>query len=474
MIIVLLLILPLLASLTLFTGKLGKYNRNFALVSSMVIFLISVVVGYAFAFADNKLLSLDLDLEKLLDIQIILKVDAISMIMIMLTSLLVPIIVTSTSRKENRSHNFYALILLMEMALIGVFTASEMILFYIFWELALIPVFFITAIWGGDNKKKITVKFLIYTLVGSFAMLIAILYLYTLTPAPHSFSFETFYQLNLPYSIQVPVFLAFFLAFAIKIPLFPFHSWQAETYNVSPVQGTMLMSGIMLKMGLYGIIRFLLPITPDVVAGGSLFFLPLILFGVIYAAIIAIRQPNLKKLIAFASLSHVGIIALGLLSNNHYGIEGGILQMFSHGVNVVGFFLCYYMIVKRTNTDVISDLGGIASVAPRLAVIFLIIVLANVALPLTNSFAGEFLILMGLFQFNKALAIIAGLTIIFGAVYMLKMYQKVMYGPRTEATEHFEDLSISEVLLFVPIIISIFWIGISPSFVLQMLEGVVK
>jgi NADH-quinone oxidoreductase subunit M len=190
----------------------------------MIIFLISVAVGYAFAFADNKLLSLDLDLEKLLDIQIILKVDAISMIMIMLTSLLVPIIVTSTSRKENRSHNFYALILLMEMALIGVFTASEMILFYIFWELALIPVFFITAIWGGENKKKITVKFLIYTLVGSFAMLIAILYLYTLTPAPHSFSFESFYQLKLPYAIQVPVFLAFFLAFAIKIPYKPIFS----------------------------------------------------------------------------------------------------------------------------------------------------------------------------------------------------------------------------------------------------------
>lgn len=474
MILILLLILPLLASLLLFTGKLGKHSRNFALASSMVIFVISVVVGYAFTFADDKILSLDLDLQKLLDIQIILKADAISMVLIMLTTLLVPIIVTSTSRKENRTHNFYALILLMEMALIGVFTASEMILFYIFWELALMPVFFITAVWGGEYKKKITVKFLIYTLFGSFAMLIAILYLYTLTPAPHSFSFESFYALNLPYSVQVPVFLAFFLAFAIKIPLFPFHSWQAETYNVSPVQGTMLMAGIMLKMGLYGIIRFLLPITPDVVAGGSLIFLPLILFGVIYGAIIAIRQPNLKKLIAFASLSHVGIIALGLLSNNHYGIEGGILQLFSHGVNVVGFFLCYYMIVKRTNTDKISDLGGIATVAPRFAVIFLIIVLANVSLPLTNSFVGEFLILLGLFQFNKVLAIIAGLTIILGAVYMLRMYQRIMYGERTVVTEDFEDLSISEMLLFVPILISIFWAGISPSFALQMIEGVVN
>lgn len=472
MTIVLLLILPLLAALLLFTGKLGKHSRNFALVSSLLTFIISVVVG--FSFVKKELLLLELDLQQLLDIQIILKIDAVSMVMVLLTTLLVPIIIASTSRTEKRTHNFYALILLMEMALIGVFTASEMILFYIFWELALLPVFFITALWGGQNKRSISIRFLIYTLVGSFAMLIAILYLYTLTPYPHSFGFDSFYQLQLPYHIQVPVFLAFFLAFAIKIPLFPFHSWQAETYNVSPIQGTMLMSGIMLKMGLYGIIRFLIPITPDVVSGGSLIFLPLILFGVIYGAIIAIKQPNLKKLIAFASLSHVGIIALGLLSTNNYGIEGGIIQMFSHGVNIVGFFLCYYMIVKRTKTDEISKLGGIASVAPRFAIVFLIIVLANVALPLTNSFVGEFLILIGLFQFNKALAILAGLTIILGAVYMLKMYQQVMYGKTTEVTEDFNDLSISELSLFIPIIISIFGIGLFPSFALKMIEGVIK
>lgn len=473
MIIVLLLVLPLLASLLLFTGKLGKHSRNFALIASLVEFAVALVAGYAFTFADNKILNLSLNLKQLLDIDIIIYIDSISLIMVMLTSLLIPIIIASNNNREVRNHNFYALILLMQMALIGVFTASEMILFYIFWELALMPVFLITAIWGGENRKKISVKFLIYTVVGSFAMLIAILYLYTLT-TPHSFSFESFYQLKLPYAIQVPVFLAFFLAFAIKIPLFPFHSWQAETYNVSPVQGSMFMAGIMLKMGLYGIIRFILPICPDVVAGGSLIFLPLILFGVIYGAIIAIRQPKLKKMIAFVSLSHVGIITLGLLSNNHYGIEGAILQMFSHGVNVVGFFLCYQMIVIRTGTDIIGDLGGIASAAPRFATIFLIIVLANVALPLTNSFVGEFLILLGLFQSNVYIAVIAGLTIILGAVYMLKMYQQVMYGPQTIATQKFADLTTGEILLFVPIIVCIFWVGISPSFVLQMLQSAVN
>src|ERR1035437_3257045 len=258
MIIVLLLVLPLLASLLLFTGKLGKHSRDFALIASLVEFAVALVAGYAFTFADNKILNLSLNLKQLLDIDIIIYIDSISMIMVLLTSLLIPIIIASNNNREVRNHNFYALILLMQMALIGVFTASEMILFYIFWELALMPVFLITAIWGGENRKKISVKFLIYTVVGSFAMLIAILYLYTLT-TPHSFSFESFYQLKLPYAVQVPVFLAFFLAFAIKIPLFPFHSWQAETYNVSPVQGSMLLAGIMLKMGLYGIIRFILP-----------------------------------------------------------------------------------------------------------------------------------------------------------------------------------------------------------------------
>jgi NADH-quinone oxidoreductase subunit M len=474
MIIALLLILPLFASIFLFTGKMGQQSKNFALLASLAIFAISLVGGYELIVAPEKALFSNVDLESILGVNLLFKIDAISIIFVILTTLLVPIIIASTDKKEHRTPHFFALILLMQTALIGVFAASDMILFYIFWELALIPIFFITARWGGQNAKKISIKFLIYTVVGSFFMLIAILYLYTLTPAPHSFSFDSFYQLKLSYSQQIPLFLAFFLAFAIKIPLFPFHSWQVETYNVSPVQGSMLLAGIMLKMGLYGIVRFLLPLCPDVVANGSLIFLPLILFGVIYGAVIAITQPHLKKLIAFASLSHVGIIALGLLSNSRYGIEGGILQMFSHGVNVVGFFLCYYMIVKRTKTDKISDLGGIASVAPRFATIFMIIVLANVALPLTNSFVGEFLILLGLFTYNKILAIIAGLTIILVAVYMLKMYQKIMYGEKKASTENFTDLTFGELMLFVPIIIAIFAVGIYPSFVLQLLQGVVK
>jgi NADH-quinone oxidoreductase subunit M len=474
MIFAFLFILPLISSVLLFSGKFGNHSKSFALATSLIVFAAALVAGFYIAFTPESVLILNANYVHFQDFHLSLKIDSISLVLIILTTLLVPIIIASTDKSEERGPNFFALILLMEMALIGVFAASDMILFYIFWELALIPIFFITALWGGENAKRITIKFLLYTIVGSLCMLIGILYLYTLTPGLHSFSFEAFYQLKLPYSVQIPVFLAFFAAFAIKIPLFPFHSWQAETYNVSPVQGSMLLAGIMLKMGLYGIIRFILPFCPDVVANGSLFFMWLALFGVIYGAIIAISQPNLKKLIAFASLSHVGLIALGLLANNRYGIEGGVLQMFSHGVNVVGFFLCYNIIVKRTQTDTISKLSGIASAAPKFATIFLIIVLANVALPLTNSFVGEFLILLGIFEYNRWMAVIAGLTIIFGAVYMLKMYQKMMYGKRNELTQHFQDLTIGEILLFVPILISIFLVGIYPSFILQMLEGVVK
>lgn len=472
MIIVLLLLLPLFASLLLFSDKLGRGSRMFAFLTSLIVLAISLVGAYLYVSTGQKALVLDIHALHLLDVNISMKMDGVSLIMVLLTTILVPIIIASPERSDNKASSFYALVMLMETALLGVFLASDIILFYIFWELALIPIFFITAFWGGENARKISVKFLIYTVVGSFAMLVAILYLYTLTPVPHSFDFNTFLHLSLPYAIQVPVFLAFFLAFAIKIPLFPFHSWQAETYNVSPVQGSMLLAGIMLKMGLYGLIRFILPLCPDVVAGGSLFFLPLIVFGVIYGAFIAMSQPRLKKLIAFASLSHVGIIALGILSNNQYGLQGSIIQMFTHGINVVGFFLCYLVIRRRTHTDIIANLGGIASVAPKFATVFLIIVLANVSLPLTNSFVGEFMILLGLFQFNALLAIITGTTIILGAVYMLKMYQKIMYGPSNELTSQFKDLTTKEMILFTPIIVLIFLIGIYPTVILQFLDQV--
>lgn len=474
MILAFILLLPLVASLLLFGGIGRGQSKSIALIASLIVAIVSLVGGYNLTVAADHCLHFDSLLYHLPTPAFSFKTDAISYLLVLLTTILVPIIIASTDKDKERGNNFFAHILLMEMALIGVFSATDMILFYIFWELALIPIFFITAFWGSHDCKRITIKFLIYTVVGSLFMLVGILYLYTLTPAPHSFSFEAFYALKLPYSVQLPLFLAFFAAFAIKIPLFPFHSWQVETYYVSPVQGTMLMAGIMLKMGLYGIYRFSLPLFPDVIANNSLIFVGLALIGVIYGAMIAISQPVLKKLIAFASLSHVGLIALGLFSNTRYGIEGAILQMFTHGINVVGFFLCYYIIVKRGKGNQINKLGGIAKVAPKFAAVFMIIVLANVSLPLTNSFVGEFLILLGLFQYNIAVAVIAGLTIILGAVYMLKMYQQVMYGAKNAHTEQFQDLTFGEMVMFAPIIFFIFWIGIYPTPFLHWIDLAVR
>lgn len=468
-----LIILPLLTSLLLFTLKSGSISKVIATVVSSILFVASIIAGIEMWSMPENGLTATLDLQQQFGAMLSFKMDGISVLFVILTTLLVPIIIASTYRNEQRSASFYALILLMQSSLIAVFTASNLLLFYIFWEFTLLPIFFITAKWGGVNAKKISIKFLIYTVVGSFFMLVAILYLYTLTPAPHSFSFDAIYQLHLSYSTQLLVFLAFFLAFAIKIPLFPFHSWQPETYNVSPVQGSMLLAGLMLKMGLYGIIRFLIPLCQQIIYNGSTIILIIILIGVIYGGVIAITQPNLKKMIAFASLAHVGLIALGLFSNTIYGLEGGILQLFSHGVNIVGFFLCYEIIVKRTHTDSIQQLGGIAQQAPRFSIVFMIVLLANIALPLTNSFVGEFLILLGLFSVNKIIAALAGLTIIIGAVYMLRMYQRIMYGAKQPATENFSDLTFKEMMLFVPILFVIFLIGIDPSFILTMLQNVV-
>lgn len=474
MILASILLLPLVASMLLFGGIGRGQSKLFALIASLIVAVVSLVGGYSLTVAPDNCLHFDSLIVNLPIPAFSFRADAVSFLLVLLTTLLVPIIIASTDKDKERGNNFFGHILLMEAALVGVFVATDMILFYIFWELALIPIFFITAFWGSHDCKRITIKFLIYTVVGSLFMLVGILYLYTLTPAPHSFSFEAFYALKLPYSVQLPLFLAFFAAFAIKIPLFPFHSWQAETYYVSPVQGTMLLAGIMLKMGLYGIYRFILPLFPDVLANNSMIFVVLALIGVIYGAMIAISQPVLKKLIAFASLSHVGLIALGLFSNTRYGIEGAILQMFTHGINVVGFFLCYYIIVKRGKGNQIDKLGGIAKVAPKFATVFMIIVLANVSLPLTNSFVGEFLILLGLFQYNVAVAVIAGLTIILGAVYMLKMYQQVMYGGKNKQTEEFQDLSMGEIGLFAPIIFFIFWIGIYPTPFLHWIDLTIR
>jgi len=401
-----------------------------------------------------------------------LSVDGLSLFMVLLTTFLVPLILLTTFRKEiDNAKSFYSLVLFMQFALIGVFAASDGFLFYVFWELALIPIYFIALLWGEGRdqefRNRAIFKFFIYTLGGSLFMLIAFIWLYLKSG---TFYVNALYTLNLTQNEQLFVFLGFFVAFAIKIPIFPFHTWQADTYKEAPSAGTMLLAGIMLKMGLYGLLRWLLPVVPQGVALATPYVIVLCVTGVVYGSIIAIRQADLKKLLAYSSLAHVGLIAAGIFTITKEGFEGSVIQMISHGINVVALFFAAEIIYQRTGTFEIAKLGGIRGVAPKFSTAFLVVVLAAVALPLTNSFIGEFLLLFGVYEYNTWLSVIAGLTIILGAVYMLRMYQNVILGNTNETTIGFTDLHWSELAVFVPVVIAIFALGVYPKVVLHMIQ----
>ena len=471
-----LLSVPLAFSLLLFAMKDDTaLNKKIALSGSLITFAIAVIMLLKYLGDPAGYPEYHPDIFHYLGINLNHGLDGLSMLLVLLTTFLYPLIIYSGFGSPiKRRNSFYALMMLMEMALIGVFTSTDILLFYVFWEIALIPIFFIAILWGGQNAKVITFKFFMYTLVGGLFMLAAIVFLYVRTPAPHSFAYADFYKVVLDPASQKWLFLAFFLAFAIKIPVFPFHTWQPDLYFTSPVQGTMLLAGIMLKMGVFGLLRFVMPLFPDALHELGLYAIILSVIGIVYASVIAIRQNELKRLIAYSSLAHVGLIAAGVFSGTFNGLEGAMIQMISHGVNIVGLFFCYEVIYRRTNTGEISSLGGIAKQAPVFAAFFMIILLGSISLPLTNSFIGEFLLLLGVFEYNGYLAAIAGLTIILGAVYMLWMYQQTMYGEAKDATAGFKDLTKQEMLVLIPIVAVILWIGIYPHLFLGIAEPVVK
>jgi len=464
----LLIFLPLVGALvTAFTGNKSKY---IALVSALVsLALAMVVVGN---FMPDASIQFEINtpwIEKL-GINFHAGIDGISVITVLLTNVLVPIIILSTYKHTYKSSAaFYALILFMQSGLLLVFTALDAFLFYIGWEAALIPIYFICAIWGGKDRIRANMKFFIYTIAGSLFMLLGIIYLYLQNPAGN-FEIQAFYNLTLDSHQQGWIFWAFFIAFAIKMPVFPFHTWQPDTYTEAPTAGTMLLSGIMLKMGVYGVIRWLLPIVPL----GAEQWTPVVIFisiiGIIYASIIAFKQKDAKRLVAYSSIAHVGLISAGIFAFNTQGVQGAMIQMLSHGINVVGLFFVLDIIYSRTKTNEIASLGGIAKAAPKLAIVFLIILLGTVALPGTNGFIGEFLLLMGVYQYNFYAAILAGLTIILGAVYMFRMYQNVMLGKANELTTEFKDIEGSEKIVLYTICGLIILLGVYPKPVLDLSE----
>ncbi|TAF34091.1 MAG: NADH-quinone oxidoreductase subunit M [Cytophagales bacterium] len=470
MVTLILILLPLLSGFALLLAK-GNATKMAALAVSVMALLAAIFLytkldpnaGVQFAYS----------LPWLPDagIHFSLGIDGLSMLLILLTTLLCPVIILSTFQTDIKNPSaFYALILIMESGLLGVFTARDAFCFYLFWEAALIPVYFLAAIWGGTDRVRVTFKFFIYTIFGSLFMLASLVYLYYKTPGAHSADLSALYALELDHTEQGFLFGGLFIAFAIKMPIFPFHTWQPDTYTESPTAATMLLSGIMLKMGLYGVVRWLMPIVPEGMTEWSMPVMVLSVIGIIYGSIIAIQQQDVKRLIAYSSFAHVGLMCAGIFSGSLIGLQGALIQMFAHGVNVVGLFMVAEVIAQRTNTREIANLGGITRSTPQLSVFFVVLMLGSVALPLTNGFIGEFMLLSAVFKYNSLMGVLAGLTIILGAVYMLRMFQRVMLGNTNERTEGFKDLNMTETIAFLPLIALVLWIGIYPKPFLALTE----
>lgn len=472
MITLVLIFFPLIAGLLLLSVK-GEQVKKIALAAAVIEFTVAMVALSQFQHNASTQFEINLSWIRSLGITFHVGLDGISMLMIILTTFLVPVIILSSFKKEFSNPSlFYALILFMQMALIGVFVALDGFLFYVFWELALLPIYFICLLWGGEDRARITFKFFVYTLGGSLIMLGGLIYLYLQTEGAHTFSIAALYKAgqHLDTLHQGYVFWAIFIAFAVKMPVFPFHTWQPDTYTTAPAQGTMLLSGIMLKMGTYGVIRWVLPMVPLGVDAWGNTAIVLSVIGIIYASCIAIVQKDFKRLIAYSSIAHVGLISAGILATNVQGVQGAMIQMLSHGVNVVGLFFIVDLIQSRTGTREIKELGGIRNVNPNFAVLFLIVLLGSVALPLTNGFIGEFLLLNGVYQYNAWIAAFAGLSVILGAVYMLRSYQSIMLGNAVLRTQTFAPLEGSEKATLYIICAAVIVFGVYPKPLLDIAE----
>ncbi|SHF98194.1 complex I subunit 4 family protein [Dysgonomonas macrotermitis] len=388
-----------------------------------------------------------------------LKVDGLSLVMLLLNSLLLPIIMlTSISHTVKSERILYSLVLFMSFAMTGVFLSSNALVYYVFWEMSLIPIYFIVVLWGNGERAKrrrSAMTFFIYTFAGSLFMLAAIIYMYVKVG---SLELHDIYNANLSHTEQIWIFLAFFLAYAIKIPVFPFHTWQASVYQKAPIMGTLLLGALMSKMGLYSVIRWQLPVTPYAAHELRSLVLILSIIGVLYGAIIALRQDNLKRFFAYASLSHVGFIAAGVYALTYDGLQGAVILILAHGFGIIGLFFSAEVIHRRLKTPLISKMGGIKSSAPKFTIAFFFMILASIAIPLTFNFVGEFTIMYGVYQVHLGYLLPLGASMFLGAFFMLRMYQYVMLGDKINRS--FPDLTINETLVFVLSAVVLIFFGI--------------
>ena len=400
-------------------------------------------------------------------------IDGISMLMLMLTNILMVVILLGAMRRDwDRESLFYSLILFMQAGLIGVFVSNDAIMFYVFWELALVPIYFLCALWSETGDYKTTIRFFVYTFMGSLAMLGSFIYLGSKAGAVgHVFGYDSLVAVKLSTMESMWVGLGIFIAFAVKIPLLPFNAWQPGSYSEAPTPASQLLSGIMLKMGLYGLIRWFFPLVPETFDFWCKLVVILGVIAVIYGALIAIRQNGMKRLVAFASLSHVGLISAGIATATVIGFQGALVQMFAHGVNVVGVFLCIDIIERRAKTRDLTQLGGIAKQAPYFAALFLILVLGTMAVPFTNGFPGEVLLLKSVFSYHTVIGVIAGITVILCAVYMLRMYQKSMLGTASGGIYLFPDLQKSEWPALIILCVMVIGMGVYPQWIVNLTEA---
>jgi len=401
--------------------------------------------------------------------------DGLAILMMMLTAIVFPLIFISLINKQpERQNTFYGLMLFAQVGLMGVFLAKDALLFYVFWEIALIPVYFLSSMYGGPRRIPVTFKFFIYTFAGSLIMLVAILLIYRHAPI-RSFSWDSFVSVGSAMNAgeQSWLFWMMFIAFAIKMPVFPFHTWQPAAYEQSATPVTVVLSAIMVKMGLFAVIRWLLPVIP----AGSLQWMNLVILlsviSIVYASCMAIVQTNIKRMIAYSSIAHIGLMSAAIFSHQLLGLQGVAIQMFNHGITIAGLWMMVHIIENRLGTQDLREMGGVAKVAPAFTIGLVVMSLANIALPLTNGFIGEFMMFNGLFKtasvYHVWFTVVAGLGIILAAVYTLNMIQKVAYGPEGSRVPSFADLKINEMIVMVLIVMMILVLGFYPKIMMDLI-----
>jgi NADH-quinone oxidoreductase subunit M len=474
--------LPLFAAVAVafMPAKAHGAIRWFALLATTVVFVISLKLVGTFQTNPDMQMVVNQAWLPSLGISYHIGIDGISLFLVMLVTFLTPITVLGCFASiEDRVKEFFICLLLLETAMIGAFIALDLFLFYVFWEAMLIPMYFMIGMWGGERRVYATVKFFIYTMIGSLLMLVAILYVvhaHRVETGTLTFDLPVLLATSFSTSQQWLLFLAFALAFAIKVPMFPFHTWLPDAHVEAPTPGSVILAGVLLKMGTYGFIRFAMPMFPEAALRAIPLIATISIIGIVYGACVAMVQQDVKKLVAYSSVSHLGFVMLGLFALNTQAVEGAILGMINHGISTGALFLLVGVIYERRHTRMIAEYGGLTKVMPVYSTIFMIVALSSIGLPPLNGFVHEFLILVGAYQANPWWGILAATGVVLGAIYMLWMFQRVFFGDVTnEKNAALKDLTPREVLVFLPLLVMIFWMGVySKPFVDRMEPAVVQ